>query len=217
MLESVYKELRQTLVYQLRTKGIRDEKILNAIEHIPRHLFLEGDVDPTEAYEDKPLSIGQGQTISQPFTVAYQTQLLDLEPGEKVLEIGTGSGYQSAVLNELGAKVFTIERQEKLFNSTKKKLAELGYDNIKMFLGDGNFGIPEFAPYDKIIITAAAPGIPQDLLKQLRALGKMVLPIDGHIQRMKRVIKLSDEEIYEEDRGFFHFVPMLPGIVMDSI
>jgi protein-L-isoaspartate(D-aspartate) O-methyltransferase len=217
MLESVYKELRQTLVYQLHTKGIRDERILNAIENIPRHLFLEENVDPVEAYEDKPLSIGQGQTISQPFTVAYQTQLLDLEPGEKVLEIGTGSGYQSAVLNELGAKVFTIERQEKLFNATKKKLALLGYNHITMFLGDGNLGVPEFAPYDKIIITAAAPGIPENLLKQLRVLGKMVLPIDGTIQRMKRVIKLSEDEIYEEDRGFFHFVPMLPGIVMDSV
>jgi protein-L-isoaspartate(D-aspartate) O-methyltransferase len=217
MFESDYREQREILVEGLRNKGISDERILQALLKIPRHRFIDGNYDPVDAYEDKPLEIGQGQTISQPFTVAYQTQLLDLEPGDKVLEIGTGSGYQSAVLAEVGAQVFTIERQQKLYNSTKQKLTELGYKNVNMFYGDGNLGIPEHAPYDKVLITAAAPEIPKILLQQMREGGIMVVPINGNIQRMKRVVKLPDDDIHIEERGFFHFVPMLPGIVMDKI
>jgi protein-L-isoaspartate(D-aspartate) O-methyltransferase len=216
MMGSNDDELRDTLVNGLRTKGIYNEAILEAIRKIPRHLFITNEsVDIYEAYEDKPLSIGQGQTISQPFTVAFQTQLLAIKKGEKVLEIGTGSGYQSAVLSEMGADVYTIERQEKLFSSTKEKLKELGYSDVHMYYGDGNFGIHEHAPYDKILITAAAPEIPNELLKQLKDGGIMVLPVDGHVQRMKRIIKKTQNEIEIQDHGAFHFVPMLPGIVMD--
>jgi protein-L-isoaspartate(D-aspartate) O-methyltransferase len=216
MFDSKYIQLRETLAEQLRAKGISDESVLKAIAKIPRHKFLNETYDPEEAYADKPLEIGEGQTISQPFTVAYQTQLLKLAPGDSVLEIGTGSGYQSAVLAELGANVFTIERYEKLYNSTKQKLADLGYTEVKMFLGDGNLGIPEYAPYDKVIITAAASEIPKQLVQQMRVGGIMVVPVNGNIQRMKRIIKLVDDDIFVEDKGFFHFVPMLPGIVMNE-
>jgi protein-L-isoaspartate(D-aspartate) O-methyltransferase len=217
MLESEYTKLREALVDQLRIKGIRDEKILAAFLKVERHKFINSDIDPLAAYEDKPLDIGEGQTISQPFTVAYQTQLLDLEPGDKVLEIGTGSGYQSAILMELGAELYSIERQEKLSQEAKQKLQELGYTKAKLFYGDGNLGLPQYMPFDKVIITAAAPGIPFALIKQMKIGGKMVVPVNGNIQRMKRIIKIADDDIHVEDRGAFYFVPLLPGIVMDKV
>jgi len=209
-----FKEQREALVRQLREKGIHDEKILEAIAKVPRHLFLDGTKhQASEFYEDVPLTIGEGQTISQPYTVAYQTQLLNVSPGDKILEIGTGSGYQSAVLKELGANVYSIERQEKLYEITRERMRHLGYD-INMILGDGNNGIPPHAPYDKVIITAASPGIPEQLIKQMKTGGVMVVPVNGHVQRMKRITKISDTELKSEDFGHFRFVPMLSGIVM---
>jgi protein-L-isoaspartate(D-aspartate) O-methyltransferase len=216
MTEEKYREYRDRLVWQLREKGIRDEMVLDAISRVPRHLFIDNHQHSAqELYEDVPLSIGQGQTISQPFTVAYMTELLQLNEGDKVLEIGTGSGYQSAVLIQMGAVVYTIERQEKLFEDTKARFARLGYTGLHMVLGDGSLGIPEHSPYDKVIVTAASPGIPQQLLKQLKVGGVMVIPVDGDIQRMKRVTKISETETKVEDFGHFRFVPLLSGIVMN--
>jgi protein-L-isoaspartate(D-aspartate) O-methyltransferase len=215
MTEEKYKEYRERLVLVLREKGITDEKILDAISNVPRHLFInEKHHDPKELYEDVPLSIGQGQTISQPFTVAYMTELLGVKKGDKILEIGTGSGYQAAVLAQMGATVHTIERQENLYASTKQRFERFGYCNIHMVLGDGTKGIPEHAPYDKVIVTAAAHGIPHELLKQMKTGGVMIVPVDGNIQRMKRVTKLSESETKIEDFGYFRFVPLLSGIVM---
>jgi protein-L-isoaspartate(D-aspartate) O-methyltransferase len=217
MTEERFREYRDQLVWQLREKGIRDEKILEAIGTVPRHLFVdEKHHSPEELYEDVPLAIGQGQTISQPFTVAYMTELLGVKKGDKVLEIGTGSGYQSAVLMQMGATVHTIERQEKLYSSTKERFKRFGYCNINMVFGDGMLGIPEHAPFDKIIVTASSPGIPDALIKQLKVGGTMVVPVDGHIQRMKRVTKISETETRVEDFGHFRFVPLLSGIVMSQ-
>lgn len=206
-----HKGLRKKLMETLRTKGITDEKVLNAINQLPRHFFL----DPAfveVAYEDKAFQIGQGQTISQPFTVAYQSQLLELQPREKVLEIGTGSGYQACVLSILGARVFSIERQRQLYDKTSKLLDELGYPNIRTFYGDGFEGKPAYAPYDKVIVTAAAPEIPSKLLAQLRTGGQMVIPYgEGAEQVMLRLTKVSDNEIEQEAFENFRFVPMLKG------
>ncbi len=206
-----HKGLRKKLVAVLRDKGITDERVLNAINQLPRHFFL----DPAfveVAYEDKAFQIGQGQTISQPFTVAYQSQLLELQPREKVLEIGTGSGYQACILSILGARVFSIERQRALYDKTGKLLDELGYPNIRMFYGDGFEGKPAYAPYDKVIVTAAAPEIPAKLLAQLRIGGQMVIPYgEGSEQVMLRLTKISETEIEQEAFENFRFVPMLKG------
>lgn len=215
MNEEKYKEFRDQLVSQLRDKGIRDTKVLEAIGRVPRHLFLDNkECSPDQLYEDVPLPIGQGQTISQPFTVAYMTELLCVKEGDKVLEIGTGSGYQSAVLLQMGASVYSIERQEKLYNTTKTRFERFGYRKAHLVLGDGTKGIPEYAPYDKVIVTAAAPDISKELISQMKTGGVMVVPVDGFIQRMKRVTKLSDKETKVEDFGHFRFVPLLTGIVM---
>ena len=210
-----HKGLRKELVALLRKKGITDENVLAAIERVPRHLFLGLDnIFDVTAYEDKAFPIGEGQTISQPHTVAYQSQLLELLPKEKVLEIGTGSGYQATVLAELGAKVFSIERQRKLFDRTRDLLDELGYKSVKMFFGDGYEGLETFAPYDKIIITAAAPYIPEKLLTQLMLGGQMILPLEiESATKMVRITRLEEKEFDKEIFSEAAFVPMLRGKV----
>ena len=195
----------------IRGKGITDEKILHAVERIPRHFFLDSAFDEV-AYEDKAFPIAEGQTISQPYTVAYQTQLLDVKPFHKVLEIGTGSAYQASVLAELGAQVYTIERQKKLFEGNKKFQFIKKYPNIKFFYGDGYEGLPTFAPFDRVLITAAAPDVPQKLIEQLKPGGVMVIPVgSGEVQVMKRLIKQADGSVVEEVYDRFSFVPMLGG------
>ena len=206
-----HKGLRRKLVETVRSKGITDERVLTAIENIPRHFFLDSAFDEV-AYEDKAFPIEAGQTISQPYTVAYQTQLLEIKPHDKVLEIGTGSAYQACVLAEMGAKVFTIERQKKLFDSNKNFLFLKKYHNIKFFYGDGYEGLPTYAPFDKVLITAAAPIVPVKLITQLKPGGLMVIPFGGgDVQVMKRLVKQSDGGIKEEVFDRFSFVPMLQG------
>lgn len=205
-----HKGLRKELVDGIRNKGITDEKVLDAIGRIPRHFFLDSAFDNV-AYVDKAFPIGEGQTISQPYTVAYQSQLLELKPFEKVLEIGTGSAYQAVVLAELGAQVFTIERQRKLYESNKEFDLLKKYRNIKMFYGDGYEGLPTYAPFDKVIITAAAPEVPQKLLAQMKIGGMMVIPEGtGQVQTMKRITKTASG-FEEEHFDHFSFVPMLQG------
>jgi protein-L-isoaspartate(D-aspartate) O-methyltransferase len=206
-----HKGLRKKLRDVIRTKGITDEKILEAIHRIPRHFFLDSAFDDV-AYEDRAFPIGEGQTISQPYTVAYQTWLLQLRPFEKVLEIGTGSAYQACVLAELGVQVYTIERQKKLFELNKSFAHLKKYPNIKFFYGDGYEGLPTYAPFDKVLITAAAPEIPSKLIDQLKPGGMMVLPLGvGEVQQMKRVTKLVNGAIKEEVFDNFSFVPMVEG------
>jgi protein-L-isoaspartate(D-aspartate) O-methyltransferase len=206
-----HKGLRRKLVETVKTKGITDEKVLEAIEKIPRHFFLDSAFDEV-AYEDKAFPILENQTISQPYTVAYQTQLLELKPFEKVLEIGTGSAYQACVLAELGVQVYTIERQKKLFEANKKFEYLKKYPNIKFFYGDGFEGLPTYGPFDKVLITAAAPEIPSKLVAQMKVGGMMVIPVGvGEVQIMKRLIKLPDGTLREEVFDNFSFVPMLVG------
>lgn len=206
-----HKGLRKQLVDILKSKGITDEAVLNAINTIPRHFFLDSAFDKI-AYEDRAFPIGEGQTISQPYTVAYQTQLLEVKKSDKILEIGTGSIYQCTVLAEMGARVFTIERQKKLYENQKDYFFKNKYLNIKFFYGDGFEGLPTFAPFDKIIITAAAPFIPPKLIAQLKIGGYMVIPVDeGDIQRMLRLTKLAEGSLSEEVFENFSFVPMLSG------
>jgi protein-L-isoaspartate(D-aspartate) O-methyltransferase len=204
-----HKGLRKQLIDSIRYKGIRDEKVLKAMEDVPRHFFFDSSF-LKYAYEDKPFPIGAGQTISQPYTVAYQTELLQIEKGDKVLEIGTGSGYQACILSLLGAKVFTIERIKSLYQKSKSLLAEMGYNTIKVFYGDGYKGLPAFAPFDKILVTAAAPVIPATLKEQMKIGGMIVIPLGGgDVQVMTRVIKLSEDEYKTEEHGLFRFVPLL--------
>jgi len=208
-----HRGMRRKLVEVIRSKGITDQEVLKALDNVPRHFFaFEDSVFIERAYEDTAFPIGEGQTISQPFTVAYQTQLLEVKRGEKILEIGTGSGYQSAILAEVGARVFTIERVKKLFVKTKQLFEDIGYKHIKCFYGDGFEGLPTFAPFDKILVTAGAPDVPQKLLDQLRTGGALVIPIGvNDLQIMKRYSKISSLEIREEAFDTFRFVPMLPG------
>lgn len=211
--EDSYKQkgLRRQLVDSIRQKGITDEQVLTAINNIPRHFFLDTAFEGI-AYEDRAFPIGEGQTISQPYTVAYQSQLLELKPYEKVLEIGTGSGYQACVLAELKVNVFTIERQKKLFDLVKQFPFKSKYPTIRFFYGDGYEGLPTYAPFDKVLVTAAAPQIPEKLLQQLKPGGKMVIPVGGHeVQRMLRITKISDTEFDQEMFDNFSFVPMLAG------
>jgi protein-L-isoaspartate(D-aspartate) O-methyltransferase len=206
-----HKGLRKRLVELLRTKGITDEIVLEAINTIPRHFFLDSAFDKI-AYEDRAFEIGANQTISQPYTVAYQSQLLQVKKNDKVLEIGTGSVYQSSVLAEMGAWVFTIERQKKLYDEQKNYYLRPKYPNIKFFYGDGFQGLPAYAPFDKIIITAAAPMIPPKLIEQLKIRGMMVIPLnEGDVQRMLRITKMADGSIQQESFEAFSFVPMLTG------
>ena len=203
-----HKGLRQILVDELIGKGISDQSVLSMINEIPRHLFM-ANAFVQFAYKDKAFPIGSGQTISQPYTVAFQTELLQLNPYEKVLEVGTGSGYQAAVLIGMEANVYTIERQKELFTKTKDFLPKLGY-NCNFYYGDGYKGLDKFSPFDKIIITCGAPNIPEGLIKQLKVGGRMVAPIgNGDVQVMHLIEKLSETEIRTTTHGEFSFVPML--------
>ncbi|MFT3675002.1 MAG: protein-L-isoaspartate(D-aspartate) O-methyltransferase [Chitinophagaceae bacterium] len=206
-----HKGLRKKLVDTVRAKGITNEKVLEAIGSIPRHFFLESAFDEV-AYEDRAFPIGEDQTISQPYTVAYQTQLLDLKPFMKVLEVGTGSAYQAIVLAEMGVQVYTIERQKKLYDINKSFDFLKKYPTIKFFYGDGYEGLPTYAPFDRVLITAAAPQIPPRLIDQLRVGGMMVIPVgDDKVQRMMRITKLENGALKEEVFDNFLFVPMLGG------
>jgi protein-L-isoaspartate(D-aspartate) O-methyltransferase len=206
-----HKGLRKQLVDLIRQKGITDERVLQAILHIPRHYFMDSGFDKI-AYEDRAFPIGEGQTISQPYTVAYQSQLLETKPYEKILEIGTGSAYQASVLAEMGLQVFTIERQKKLFDLNKQFAYLKKYPSLKFFYGDGFEGLPTYGPFDKVIVTAAAPFIPPKLVEQLKPGGKMVIPLgEGKVQRMLRLTKQADGTTTEELFDNFSFVPMVEG------
>jgi protein-L-isoaspartate(D-aspartate) O-methyltransferase len=212
--EYLYQGKRKRLVEQLKEKGITSQSVLNSILKIPRHLFFDQSTERPalldHAYSDKALKIGAGQTISHPFTVAYQTEKLNIVKGEKILEIGTGCGYQTAVLLEMGAKVYSIERQKELFDKTKVFLPLLGYKGAKLVYGDGYKGMPQFAPFDKIIVTAAAPYIPEELLAQLVIGGILVIPLgEGEEQVMNVIVKKSATEYNKQAFGKFKFVPML--------
>lgn len=200
---------RKKLVAFLRNeRKIEDENVLKAIETVPRHYFFD-ETFWHQAYKDIAFPIGEGQTISQPYTVAYQTQLLHIKPGDKVLEIGTGSGYQTCILLELKAKVYTIERQEKLFERAKLFLKKMKY-SPEFFLGDGSRGIPQHAPYDKILVTAGAPFVPEDLLKQLKIGGVCVIPVgDENSQKMVTVFRVSENDYEKIELDTFRFVPLV--------
>ena len=205
-----HKGLRNKLVEELRGKGIADEEVLRAIGLVPRHLFMESSF-VNFSYKDKAFPIGAGQTISQPYTVAFQTSLLEVKKHDKVLEIGTGSGYQASILLELGANLFTIERQRELFLKVQAFLPSLGY-KASFHYGDGYQGLPAYSPFDRILITAAAPDIPEALLRQLRIGGRLVVPVGGEdLQTMTLVVRTGEESYNTSKHGAFIFVPMLPG------
>ena len=206
--------LRNQLIRSIREKGISDPAILAAMEKVPRHFFFDSSF-LEYAYEDQPFPIGAGQTISQPYTVAFQTSLLKISKGEKVLEIGTGSGYQACILAELGAKVFSIERQKTLYDKTRNLLTEMGYQRIKLFYGDGYKGLTSFAPFDKVLVTAAAPYIPEPLIRQLKPGGILVVPVGDDVQIMTTIHKISETEMRKEEHGHFRFVPMLEDKAKD--
>ncbi|CAN5411421.1 protein-L-isoaspartate(D-aspartate) O-methyltransferase [soil metagenome] len=199
---------RKKLVEEIRRKGIRDTRVLQAIENTPRHLFVDSALE-NRAYEDSALPISCGQTISQPYTVAAQTELLEIEEGDKVLEIGTGSGYQAAILSYLGAKVYSVERHEPLYLSARAILKELGYrPNLKC--GDGTVGWSAYAPYDGIVVTAGAPVVPEDLIKQLSVGGRLIVPVgDQKVQTMTRITRVSDNEFKQEQLKQYKFVPLI--------
>lgn len=206
-----HKGLRKRLVETLKSKGIKDETVLEAINLIPRHFFLDKAFEE-KAYEDQAMPIDEGQTISQPYTVAYQTELLMPKKRIKILEIGTGSGYQAAILGIMGARVYTVERHELLYQKAKKIIDSLGLLNVRCYFGDGNKGLGEFAPFDRILLTCAATEIPQLLLKQLAIGGMMVLPLgDSNFQIMTRVTKLTEDQFKYEKFDEFRFVPFLSG------
>ncbi len=209
-MEDNYKHLglRRQLVASIRKKGIRDNAVLNALSKIPRHLFMDSAFGQ-HAYQDKPFSIGEGQTISQPYTVAFQTALLQIQPGEKVLEVGTGSGYQAAVLVEMGAELYTIERNETLHHRARKLLQQLNY-SCHMILGDGTKGYATKAPFHKVIVTASAPSIPKSLIEQLAIGGMLVMPVgDEYQQKMIRIRRLSEKQLQKEEHGLFNFVKLI--------
>jgi len=203
-----YKGMREELIKKLRNSGIKDEKILNAFNNVPRHYFLDTTF-AEQAYSDMAFQIGAGQTISHPYTVAFQTELLELKKGDKVLEIGTGSGFQTSILAELGMKVFSIERHKELHLKAKLILQQLKYKTQLRF-GDGFKGMPSYAPFDKIIITCGAPFVPKELINQLKVGGVMIIPVgEGAKQQMQKITKLSEGETKIEKLGVFSFVPML--------
>jgi protein-L-isoaspartate(D-aspartate) O-methyltransferase len=207
-----HKGLRRQLIEEIKAKGIKDESVLDAMSILPRHFFLEKAFEE-HAYADKAFPIGNDQTISQPYTVAYMTSLLDIKKGDKVLEIGTGSGYQAAILATLGARVYTVERQEELYKKTKDLLKALNFNTLRCFFGDGSVGLSDFAPYDKIIVTAGAPIIPEALKEQLSINGVLVIPVgenDG--QRMYHIKRISDIEYESKALDKFRFVPFLGGL-----
>ena len=208
-----HKGLRRQLVEIVKDKGITSAQVLDAIGRVPRHLFLDKAFEE-QAYKDKALPILANQTISQPYTVAYQTELLDPRPTDKILEIGTGSGYQAAVLSHLCKKIYSIERQEALFKYTSGKLPEIGYENIRTLYGDGYQGSERFAPFDKILVTAGASFIPPALVEQLKVGGYLVIPFgDKEVKTMLRISKTDSDSYKEEAYGEFRFVPFLEGIV----
>lgn len=204
-----YQGLRKELLQVLKQKGIEDELVLSAINTVPRHLFFDKVFHDNFAYNDVAFPIGAGQTISQPYTVAFQSSLLELKKGMKVLEIGTGSGYQTAILVKLGCKVFTIERQKELFTKTKPFLEDMGY-RAQTFFGDGFEGREAFAPFDRILVTCGAPFVPEKLVAQLANNGRMVIPIgDGKEQIMTLITKDNEGQLHKSTYGSFSFVPML--------
>ncbi len=207
-----HKGLRQNLVKTLQTKGIKDQKVLTAIMNIPRHFFLDKAFEEW-AYQDVAFPIDNNQTISHPYTVARQTELLRIHKGDKILEIGTGSGYQACVLSYLGAKVYSIERQEGLFQKTYTLLRKIGYGNIRTLFGDGYKGAPRFAPFDKIIVTAGATELPKTLMNQLRIGGLLVIPVGSteDNKKMLRIKRISEDQFTRETFGAFKFVPFLQG------
>ncbi|MDC6386818.1 protein-L-isoaspartate(D-aspartate) O-methyltransferase [Flagellimonas taeanensis] len=203
-----HRGMRNKLAELLEAKGITDKKVLNAIKTIPRHLFLDSGFED-HAYQDKAFPIGADQTISQPYTVAFQSELLQVKPNDKVLEIGTGSGYQTAVLLDLKAKVYTIERQQELFKKTKLFFTKMGYRPKKMIFGDGYKGLPEEAPFDSIIVTAGAPEVPKPLMSQLKVGGRLVIPVGVDEQVMTLFVRKSEKEFQKQELGAFRFVPLL--------
>jgi protein-L-isoaspartate(D-aspartate) O-methyltransferase len=206
-----HKGLRRKLVDTVQSKGISDPRVLDALMKVPRHAFMDSTF-LRFAYADQAFPIASGQTISQPYTVAFQTQLLELQGFQKVLEVGTGSGYQAAVLAEMGVRVYTIERIRKLFLESQARLKQMGYP-IKFFYGDGYAGLPSYAPFDRILVTAGAPGVPDQLLKQLTIGGILVVPVgDRETQIMTRVIRTGEDEFHTTTHGSFIFVPLKPGI-----
>ena len=205
---------KKSLIHWLREQGISDENVLQAFDKIERHKFIEDTILWDRAYENTPLPIGCNQTISQPITVAFQSQLLQVQKDDKILEIGTGSGFQAAILSAMGAKVFTIERQIELFRKTRSLLTKtMQIPNIQFFYGDGFEGLPAKAPFDKIIVTCGAPNIPAKLLNQLKINGIMVIPVGENTQEMKRITKISEDQYQSESFGEFKFVPMLQNMV----
>lgn len=205
---------RKKLISELRKKGIGDEEVLRAMDAVPRHIFMDN-AFLNHAYVDKAFPISSGQTISQPYTVAVQTSLLEVKRRSRILEVGTGSGYQAAILAEMGAKVYTIERYRELFLKAQKTLASLGY-SVDSFFGDGYAGKPQYGPYDGIIITAAIKEVPEELLKQLKTGGRLVAPVgDSSSQRMTLVRRTGEDSYEYSSHGRYLFVPMLPGIVKE--
>lgn len=200
--------MRNKLAEVVAAKGISDKRVIDAIKKIPRHLFMDSSFED-HAYQDKAFPIGANQTISQPYTVAFQTELLEVTEGDKILEIGTGSGYQTAILLELGAVVYSIERQKELFKKTSLFLPKLGYRPKKLIFGDGYKGFPSEAPFDGIIVTAGAPFVPKPLLSQLKIGGKLVIPVGEKIQVMTLYTRTSEKEFEKEEFGEFRFVPLL--------
>ncbi|NND80559.1 MAG: protein-L-isoaspartate(D-aspartate) O-methyltransferase [Maribacter sp.] len=203
-----HKGMRNKLADVVSSKGIRNKKVIDAIRTIPRHLFMDSGFEH-HAYQDKPFPIAAEQTISQPYTVAFQTELLEVSPNDTILEIGTGSGYQTAVLLHLKAKVFTIERQLELFKKTNLFFKKMGYRPKKFVFGDGYKGMPEHAPFDGIIVTAGAPEVPKALLSQLKIGGRLVIPVGEDDQTMMRITRKSEKEFEREEFGSFRFVPLL--------
>ena len=211
-MEIKFKGLCSKLIIELKSKGIKDQKVLDAISVTPRHLLFDPVFRDKFAYQDIAFPIGENQTISQPYTVAFQTELLAVSRGSKVLEIGTGSGYQTAVLCQLGAKVFSIERHKSLFKNAKLFLNQNNY-RAQLFFGDGFIGKKVFAPYDRIIVTCGAPFVPNDLKSQLKVGGRMVIPVgEGEVQQMKLIQRLKEDDFKETNFGDFRFVPMLKNI-----
>ena len=203
-----HKGMRRALVQKIKAKGIQDPRVLEAIEKVPRHAFLDNAFQE-HAYQDKAFQIGEGQTISQPYTVAFQTELLEVQPGHRILEIGTGSGYQCSILLEVGAKVYSIEYNAVLYRRTKLLLRQLGYD-ATLLQGDGSQGVPLYAPYDGIIVTAGAPTVPQALIDQLKEGGRLIIPVgDRKKQEMLLITKDNDGKVSRKSYDCFRFVPLL--------
>ena len=202
-----HKGQRNLLADTLSEKGIANSSVLKAVRKVPRHLFMESGFEQF-AYQDKPFPIGAGQTISQPYTVAFQTELLQVKAGEKVLEVGTGSGYQAAILCEMGIKVYSIERIKELFDHSSLLLKKLGY-NLTQKYGDGYKGMPAFAPFDGIVVTAGAPYVPKALMEQLKIGGRLVIPVGEDSQTMMLITRVDEKKYKQEQKGLFRFVPML--------